>query len=143
MTGIVLCVLVTIAAPMSVALAGNICAPSDIAWATAPAGRWPLPLDLAPAKIDSSFSFVTYDCGNQSPIRIVGEDSTITLNGSCGEVDVSGVANTVNLQTVAAILATGTGNHISWEKGPAGAVPQIRNPGRSNDIRGPGGIQTG
>ena len=143
MTGILLRVLVTIAAPVSVALLGNISAPGDIALATAPAGRWPLPLDLAPAKIDSSFSFVTYDCGNQSPVRIVGEDSTITLNGSCGEVDVSGVANTVNLQTVAAILATGTGNHISWEKGPAGAVPQISNPGRSNDIRGPGGIQTG
>jgi DUF3060 family protein len=143
MTGILPRVLVTIAAPVSVALVGNISAPSDIAWATAPAGRWSLPLDLAPAKIDSSFSFVTYDCGNQSPIRIVGEDSTITLNGSCGEVDVSGVANTVNLQTVAAILASGTGNHISWEKGPAGGVPQISNPGRSNDIRGPGGIQTG
>ncbi len=107
-----------------------------------PRGGGRYQLDLAPAKIDSSFSFVTYDCGNQSPIRIVGEDSTITLNGSCGEVDVSGVANTVNLQTVAAILATGTGNHISWEKGPGGAVPQISNPGRSNDIRGPGGIQT-
>jgi Protein of unknown function (DUF3060) len=143
MTGILLRVLATIVAPISVALVGNICAPSDIASATAPAGRWPLPLDLAPAKIDSSFSFVTYDCGNQSPIRIVGEDSTITLNGSCGEVEVSGVANTVNLQTVAVILATGTGNHISWEKGPAGAVPQISNPGRSNDFRGPGGIQAG
>ncbi len=73
----------------------------------------------------------------------MGEDSTITLNGSCGEVDVSGAANTVNLQSVAVIKATGTGNHITWERGPAGAAPQISNPGRSNDIRGPGGIQTG
>lgn len=95
----------------------------------------------SPANIDISFSFATYECGNQSPIRIVGEDSTITLTGSCGEVDVSGAANTVNLQTVAAILATGTGNHITWEKAPGGGIPQIRNPGRSNDIRGPGGIQ--
>lgn len=113
-------------------LGGSTSAPSDIAWA-----------DTAPAKIDSSFSFVTYDCGSQSPIRIVGEDSTITLNGSCGEVDVSGAANTVNLQTVAAIVATGTGNHITWEKGPGGGAPQISNPGRSNDIRGPGGLQIG
>jgi hypothetical protein len=84
---------------------------------------------------------VTYDCGNQSPIRISGEDSTITLNGSCGEVDISGAANTVNLQTVAIIKATGTGNHITWENGPGGAVPQISNPGVSTDIKGPGGIQ--
>jgi hypothetical protein len=143
MAGIVLRVLVAVVTPMSVALAVILCAPSDIAWASGPAGRWPVPLDAAPAKIDSSFSFVTYDCGNQSPIRVVGEDSTITLYGSCGEVDVSGTANTVNLQTVAAILATGTGNHITWEKGPGGGVPQISNPGRSNDIRGPGGLQIG
>lgn len=107
----------------------------------APAGRWPVPLDVAPAKIDNSFSWVTYDCGNQSPIRIVGEDSNITLNGSCGEVDISGTANTVDLQTVAIIKVTGTGNHIAWENGPGGAAPQISNPGGINDIRGPGGIQ--
>ncbi|SOX56347.1 DUF3060 domain-containing protein [Mycobacterium ahvazicum] len=106
------------------------------------------PSDIAltcgsPAKIDISFSAATYDCGNQSPIRIVGEDSTVTLTGSCGEVDVSGTANTVNLQTVAAIVATGTGNHITWEKGPGGGVPRISNPGHSNDIRGPGGFVAG
>jgi hypothetical protein len=105
------------------------------------APRWPVPLDIAPAKIDNSVSTVTYDCGNQSPIAIVGEDSTITLNGSCGEVDVSGVWNTVNLQTVAVIKATGTGNHITWVKGPGGNLPQISNPGVSNSISGPGGIQ--
>jgi hypothetical protein len=63
------------------------------------------------------------------------------LYGSCGEVDVSGAANTVNLQTVAIIKATGTGNHITWEKGPGGAAPQISNPNGSNSIAGPGGIQ--
>jgi hypothetical protein len=117
---------------MFAVLVGSVSAPSDIAWA-----------DAAPAKIDASFKFVTYDCGGQSPIRISGEDSTITLYGSCGEVDVSGAANTVNLQTVAAILATGTGNHITWEKGPGGGVPQVSNPNGSNDIHGPGGLQVG
>lgn len=117
---------------MFAVLVGSASAPSGIAWA-----------DTAPAKIDISFAFVTYDCGSHSPIRIVGQDSTITLNGSCGEVDVSGAANTVNLQTVAAVVATGTGNHITWEKGPGGGVPHISNPGRSNDIRGPGGLQIG
>jgi hypothetical protein len=124
-------------------LAGIVCAPSDIASASGLAERWPIPLSVAPAKIDSSFSAMTYDCGTQSPIKIVSEDSTITLNGSCGEVDVNGAANTVNLQTVASIVATGAGNHITWQKGPAGAVPQISNPGRSNDIKGPGGFQAG
>jgi Protein of unknown function (DUF3060) len=117
---------------MFVVVVGSASASSNIARA-----------DAAPAKIDSSFAFVTYDCGNQSPIRIVGQDSTITLNGSCGEVDVSGAANTVNLQTVAVINATGGGNHITWEKGSAGGVPRISNPGHNNDIRGPGGIQLG
>ncbi|PRI15978.1 hypothetical protein B2J96_07530 [Mycobacterium shigaense] len=84
---------------------------------------------------------MTYDCGSQSLIKVVGEDSTITLNGTCGEVDVTGVANTVNLQTVAIINAPGTGNHITWEKGPGGGVPRISNPSGSNDIHGPGGIQ--
>jgi hypothetical protein len=76
-------------------------------------------------------------------IRIVGEDATITLDGSCGEVDVSGAANTVNLQTVAIIKATGTGNHVTWENGPGGSVPQISNPNGSNTIAGPGGFQLG
>ena len=124
----------------------TVVAATFVAWAVAAAGdrssgRLPASLDVAPAKIDNSVSSVTYDCGNQSPIKIVGQDATVTLNGSCGEVDVSGVANTVNLQTLAIIKATGTGNHITWLKGPGGAVPQISNPGVSNDIRGPGGIQ--
>jgi hypothetical protein len=109
--------------------------------AAAPAGRWSVPLDVAPPRIDSSVAHLTYDCGSQSPIRISSQDSTITLYGSCGEVDVSGAANTVNLQTVAIIKATGSSNHITWESGPGGAVPQINNPNGSNDIRGPGGIQ--
>lgn len=113
---------------------------SAVPVSAAPAGT--LPLDSAPAKIDNSVSTVTYDCGNQSPIRIVGQDATITLNGSCGEVDVTGIANTVNLQSVAIIKVSGTGNHVTWERGPGGeALPQISNPGGSNDIRGPGGIQ--
>jgi hypothetical protein len=123
------------AAGASVALA---CATT----ALATAAPRPVPLEIAPAKVDTSFSTVTYDCGSQSPIRVVGEDSTITLNGSCGEVDVSGVANTVNLQSVAVINVTGTGNHITWQRGPGGAVPQISNPGRSNSIVGPGGVQS-
>ena len=112
-----------------------------LAGAPASAGRWSVPLDVAPPRIDSSVAHLTYDCGSQSPIRISSEDSTITLYGSCGEVDVSGAANTVNLQSVAIINATGSSNHITWESGPGGAVPQISNPFGSNDIRGPGGIQ--
>lgn len=107
----------------------------------APAGRWTAPLDFAPAKVDTSFSSATYDCGNQSPIRVVGEDSTITLNGSCGEVDVSGIDNIVNLQTVAIINAPGTGNHITWVRAPGGGVPHVSNSGASNTIVGPGGVQ--
>jgi Protein of unknown function (DUF3060) len=151
LSGILIRVPVAVVASMVVALAGaaasdclseNASAPGSIALMSrsAPAGRWSVPLDVAPAKIDSSVSHLTYDCGSQSPIRIVGSDSTIELNGSCGEVDISGVYNTVNLQTVAIIKATGTGNHITWVKGPGGTVPQISNPGVSNDIRGPGGI---
>jgi hypothetical protein len=128
---------VTVAASLLVAVAA---APAA-AVAAAPAGRWSVPLDVAPPRIDSSVAHLTYDCGSQSPIRISGEDSTITLYGSCGEVDISGAANTVNLQTVAIIKATGSNNHITWENGPGGAVPQISNPNGSNDIRGPGGFQ--
>jgi hypothetical protein len=108
-----------------------------------PAGRGPVPLDVAPAKIDSSFAWVTYDCGNQSPIRIVGEDSNITLTGSCGEVDISGTANTVDLQSVAIIkvTGTGTGNHVAWKTGPVAASHRSANPGGINEIRGPGGVQ--
>lgn len=106
-----------------------------------PPRRWPAPLDMAPAKIDKSVSTLTYECGNQSPIIVVSIDSNVTLNGSCGEVDVSGSANTVNLQTVAIIKATGSGNHITWQQGPGGGVPQISNPGGSNSIVGPAGIQ--
>lgn len=109
--------------------------------ATAVPGGGQASLDVAPAKIDASVATVTYDCGNQSPIKIVGQDATVTLNGSCGEVDVAGIANTVNLQTVAIIKATGAGNHITWMRGPGTGIPQISNTGGSNSIVGPGGIQ--
>jgi hypothetical protein len=113
-------------------LAGSASAPSGIGLTS-----------VSPAKIDVSFSAVTYDCGNQSPITIVSQGSTVTLNGSCGEVDVSGVADTVNLQTVSAINVTGSGNHVTWLRGPGGGLPKISNSGGNNDIRGPGGFQAG
>jgi hypothetical protein len=105
----------------------------------APVVRWPVPLDIAPATIGTTSSTVTYDCGNQSPISIVGSNSTITLTGSCGEVDVNGAVNTVNLQTVATIKANGTGNHITWQAGPGGTVPQVSNTGVNNTVNGPSG----
>jgi hypothetical protein len=140
MPGIMIRLLVTIATPVALMCGASTCAATV---AAAPEGRWSVPLDVAPAKIDASVAFVTYDCGNQSPIRIVGEDATITLYGSCGELDISGTANTVNLQTVTIIKAPGTGNHITWEQGPGSAAPQISNPNGSNDIHGPGGITSG
>jgi hypothetical protein len=140
MSGIMIRVPVRIVASVFLALAGALVGGTSVADA-APAGHWPAPLGVAPPRIDISVSTATYDCGNQSPIKIVGEDATITLNGSCGEVDISGAANTVNIQTVAIIKATGSSNHITWENGPGGGVPQISNPSGSNDITGPGGFQ--
>jgi hypothetical protein len=105
----------------------------------APVVPWPAPLDVAPPTIGKTSTSVTYDCGNQSPITIVGSNSTITLNGSCGEVDVNGAVNTVNLQTVAVIKANGTGNHITWQAGPGGGVPQVSNTGVNNSVSGPRG----
>lgn len=128
----------TVVMSIFVALAGAPPAPV----AALPAGRGAFALDVAPAKIGGGVSAVTYDCGNRSPIEIVSVDSTVTLNGSCGEVEVNGSANTVNLQTVASINATGTGNHITWQSGPGCGAPRISNPGNSNSIVGPGGVQT-
>lgn len=149
MSGIVFGVPVTMTTAIFVAAAGaTVYDPPTGAGATgivltggAVPGHWPPPLDVAPAKIDESVSTVIYDCGNQSPINVVSIDSNVTLNGSCGEVDVSGSANTVNLQAVAIIKATGSGNHITWQQGPGGGQPQISNPGGSNSIVGPAGIQ--
>jgi hypothetical protein len=134
MSGIGKRVSATVVTSLFVALAGT-------SSATVAAAPGTVPLDVAPAKIGGGVSALTYDCGSQSPIEIVTLDSTITLNGSCGEVEVNGSANTVNLQTVAVIRATGTGNHITWQSGPGGAAPRISNPGGSNSIVGPGGIQ--
>jgi hypothetical protein len=139
MPGMMIRVPITIVTSMLLTLAGAVAGGASAGAVVT--GRWPVPLDIAPPKIDISVSSATYDCGNQSPIKIAGEDSTITLNGSCGEVDISGAANTVNIQSVAIIKATGSNNHITWENGPGGAVPQISNPSGSNDIRGPGGYQ--
>lgn len=150
MSGIVFRVLVTMMTAILVATAGaTLCDHQPVGTGAtrlvltggAVAGRWPPPLDVAPAKIDKSVSTVNYDCGNQSPINVVSIDSNVTLNGSCGEVDVSGSANTVNLQTVAIIKVTGSGNHITWQQGPGGGPPQISNPGGSNSIVGPAGMQ--
>jgi Protein of unknown function (DUF3060) len=127
---------VTIAASILAALASA--ASASAATAAAPAGRWTVPLDVAPPTIGTSNASVSYDRGTQSPISIVGMNSTITLAGSRGEVDGNGTANTVNLQTVAIIRANGTGNHITWQAGPGGAVPQISNTG-INTVHGPGG----
>jgi Protein of unknown function (DUF3060) len=135
MSAIMIRVPVVIATSIFGALAGA--CPSGAA--SAPGGRWAVPIDVAPPTISTNGGAVTYDCGNQSPISIVGANSTIALTGSCGEVDVNGTANTVNLQTVAVIKANGTGNHVRWQAGPGGTVPQISNTGINNTVNGPGG----
>jgi hypothetical protein len=137
MSQIMIRVPVAIAASILAALAGA--ASASPATAAAPEGRWPAPLDVAPPTINTNGGAVTYDRGNQSPIAIVGVNTTIALTGSCGEVDVNGTANTVRLQTVAIIKANGTGNHVTWQAGPGGAVPQISNTGVNNTVNGPAG----
>jgi hypothetical protein len=88
----------------------------------------------APAVINTADVTATYDCTGVPRISIQGADSNLTFVGSCGEVDVTGADNTVNLPAVAVISATGTDDRITWQSGPNGAVPQITNTGVDDTV---------
>jgi hypothetical protein len=72
--------------------------------------------------------------GSQPTITINGVNSTVTLTGACGEVNVAGTNNTVHLATVAQVDATGTGNIVTWQTGPGGLSPRISNTGIRNTV---------
>ncbi|MCP3104977.1 DUF3060 domain-containing protein [Myxococcus sp. K15C18031901] len=78
---------------------------------------------------------VTHDCGDGGKAEIVGSGNKVTLTGACEHVEVTGSDNKVTVDIARRIEATGSGNSITWKRGPEkGKKPRISNTGSNNRI---------
>lgn len=93
---------------------------------------------------------MTVDCAKEKSVNIAGNKATITLSGTCVEVNisgnnvtvkgsvshanVSGNDNTLALDASDEILVSGNKNTISYKKGVKAKKPSVLNTGTDNKI---------
>ncbi|MCW2554425.1 MAG: hypothetical protein JWR78_4206, partial [Mycobacterium sp.] len=67
---------------------------------------------------------------NDSVVNVSGVSNTVVITGQCRSVTVSGVENTITVETAATISASGFDNRVTYLSG----APQIENSGDSNVV---------
>lgn len=90
---------------------------------------------LEPPPYDTSISIAgvgrseTIDCADR-PASISGVDNQVVLTGHCGLVDISGVNNSVIIDSADAIDVSGMANHVTFHSGD----PELSRSGLDNTI---------
>lgn len=93
---------------------------------------------------------LTVDCAKDKTVTVAGNKATITLNGTCEAVIVSGNHasvkgssvrflvsgndNTVDVDAADEIQVTGNKNTVSYKKGIKAKAPRVSNPGNNNTV---------
>ncbi len=67
-------------------------------------------------------------CAPGEDIDVSGTNNHLTLTGSCGEVTVSGLGQTVSIERAAAITLSGKNNTVTWAHGE----PKVTKSGAGN-----------
>lgn len=95
----------------------------------------PLEPPTPPPSYDTSISVAgvgrseTIDCTDR-PASISGVDNEVVLTGHCGRVDVSGVNNSVIIDSADAIDVSGMANHVTFHSGN----PELSKSGLDNTV---------
>jgi hypothetical protein len=93
---------------------------------------------------------LTVDCAKEKTVNIVGNNATVTLTGTCGQVNISGNEasvkgsavrvnisgneSTLVLDAVDTLRVSGNENKISYKKGVKAKKPSVANSGTDNKI---------
>lgn len=75
----------------------------------------------------------TVQCAGR-PVEIRGTGISVTIEGSCPTLTVTGSANSVMIGQVGTISADGTANVIQYGTGPGGTDPVVDDTGNGNQI---------
>jgi len=75
----------------------------------------------------------TLDCGGQN-VRLGGSSNNIRLTGTCPRLDVTGSNNTINVEALEAVDATGVSNTIIWQRSLVGDQPRLSSTGFANTL---------
>jgi hypothetical protein len=67
-------------------------------------------------------------CQKGEDIDVGGTNNTVALTGPCGAVTLSGLGNSVSLETAASIDVSGKNNTITWKSGD----PKVTKSGSGN-----------
>lgn len=67
-------------------------------------------------------------------VDVTGAGVTLTLTGECGTVNVIGATNTITVEAVEAVEATGAGNTVRWGRAVGGDTPRVESTGFGNDV---------
>jgi hypothetical protein len=87
-------------------------------------------------KLDANDSSYSYHCGGDDWVAINGNNNSITIEGDCSEIEVTGSHNKVSAESVATIRVTGNDNDVRYTSAPAGkARAAVKNRGKANTIR--------
>ena len=89
---------------------------------------------------------VAVDCAKDPHVRLIGNSLTVTLTGTCkqlditgnhetvkgsaGEVYVQGNENTVSIDASTTITVAGNKNTVTWKSG----APKVQNTGKGNTV---------
>ncbi|GLU45884.1 DUF3060 domain-containing protein [Nocardiopsis ansamitocini] len=66
--------------------------------------------------IASSGENIKEDCGDRA-VNVVASDTTVVLNGSCGDVNVAGSGNEVHVGTATSVNVVGSKNLVYYASG--------------------------
>jgi hypothetical protein len=93
---------------------------------------------------------LTFDCGKDPRIELIGNHITATLTGTCSRVQVmgnhavvtgstqtisvSGHHNVATLDSVDDITVSGKDNKVSWRKGSTKKAPTVASSGKDNKV---------
>ena len=87
-------------------------------------------------KLDANDSSYSYHCGGDDWVAINGNNNTITVQGDCALIEVTGSHNKLSSENVATIKISGHNNDVRYTGALAGkAKPAIKNNGKANTIR--------
>lgn len=87
-------------------------------------------------KLDANDSSYSYHCAGDDWVAINGNNNTITIQGDCALIEVTGSHNKLSSENVATIKISGHNNDVRYTGALAGKPrPAIKNNGKANTIR--------
>ena len=90
---------------------------------------------VSPARqFDGASQTLTHDCGSSPNVQLNGTSNNLTVKGKCEKIEISGMGNSVQIETVSAIEVSGMNNKVTYKNGSGSQAPRIEQSGMGNSV---------